>query len=239
MGMRFENAFVVKAPTDRVWAYLVDPYRVATALPGAAITDKNDDGSYGGAITVKVGPVSAKYKGTVRFEKLDAAAHTAEIAAKGQDVSGRGGADMRMESRLVEKGPTETEVTVVSDVNVTGILAQMGRGMIQDVSNQMMKKFTEAMRAELEKPDGAAGGGGGPDTSTTATATTSGTTATTTAATTNMSASASAVPAQPPIELVSFGGKILVRAVGRGMRRPLFWVVVAGISGLVYWLIHR
>jgi hypothetical protein len=236
MGMRFENAFVVKAPTDRVWAYLVDPYRVATALPGAAITDKNDDGSYGGAITVKVGPVSAKYKGTVRFEKLDATAHTAEIAAKGQDVSGRGGADMRMESRLVEKGPAETEVTVVSDVNVTGILAQMGRGMIQDVSNQMLKKFTEAMRAELEKPEGAGdGGGGGSDTSTTTTATTSGTTSTST----NTSMNTSAVPAQPPIELVSFGGKILVRAVGRGMRRPVFWVVVAGISGLVYWLIHR
>src|SRR5215467_10214976 len=153
MALRFEHAFVVKSPADRVWAYLIDPYRVATALPGATITEKMDDGTYGGAITVKVGPVSAKYKGTVRFEKLDAGARTAEIAARGQDVSGRGGADMRMHSHLVEKGPAETEVTVVSEVNVTGILAQMGRGMIQDVSNQMMKKFTAAMRAELEKPE--------------------------------------------------------------------------------------
>ena len=41
---------------------------------------------------MKVGPVSAKYKGTAVFEKLDVATHTAEISAKGQDLSGRGGA---------------------------------------------------------------------------------------------------------------------------------------------------
>src|SRR5215831_3382803 len=232
MALRFENAFVVKAPADRVWAYLIDPYRVASALPGAAITEKMDDGSYGGAITVKVGPVSAKYKGTVRFEKLDEAAHTAEIAAKGQDVSGRGGADMKMQSKLVEKGPSETEVTVVSDVNVTGILAQMGRGMIQDVSNQMLKKFTEAMRAELEKPE-APPESAGPSASASALP----------SASVLPSASAPAAEnlpvAQPPIEVFSFGGKILGRAMVRSMRRPVFWIVVAGVGGVLYWLVHR
>ena len=175
-----------------------------------------------------------------RFEKLDATAHTAEIAAKGQDVSGRGGADMRMESRLVEKGPAETEVTVVSDVNVTGILAQMGRGMIQDVSNQMMKKFTEAMRAELEKPETPPESAPSSSSSSSSSSPSSTASNTSTATSTSTSTSTSTgTTAQPPIELVSFGGKILVRAVGRGMRRPVFWVVVAGISGLVYWLIHR
>ncbi len=153
MGLKFENAFVIKAPVERVWAYLTDPYRVAPALPGAAITEKTDEKTYKGTITVKVGPVSAKYKGTAVFERLDAATHTAEISAKGQDLSGRGGADMKMSSALVSKGPDATEVTLVSDVNVTGILAQFGRGLMQDVSDQMLKRFTDAMRAELEKPD--------------------------------------------------------------------------------------
>ena len=153
MGLKFENAFVIKAPIDKVWAYLTDPYRVAPALPGAAITEKTDDKTYKGTITVKVGPVSAKYKGTAVFEKLDPATHTAEISAKGQDLSGRGGADMKMSSVLKEVAPIETEVTIVSDVNVTGILAQFGRGLMQDVSDQMLKRFTDAMRAELEKPD--------------------------------------------------------------------------------------
>src|SRR5512134_1414389 len=155
MGLKFENAFVVKAPVERVWAYLTDPYRVAPALPGAAITEKTDDKTYKGTITVKVGPVSAKYKGTAVFEKLDPATHTAEIAARGQDLSGRGGADMKMTSALKESSPGETEVTIVSDVNVTGILAQFGRGLMQDVSDQMLKRFTDAMRATLEAADAA------------------------------------------------------------------------------------
>ena len=154
MGLKFENAFVIKAPIDKVWAYLTDPYRVAPALPGAAITEKVDEKTYKGTITVKVGPVSAKYKGTAVFETLDPATHTAEISAKGQDLSGRGGADMKMSSVLKEVAPSETEVTLVSDVNVTGILAQFGRGLMQDVSDQMLKRFTDAMRAELEQATG-------------------------------------------------------------------------------------
>ena len=40
----------------------------------------------------------------------------------------------------------------MSLVNVTGMLAQMGRGMIQDVSDEMFQIFSERMRAELEAP---------------------------------------------------------------------------------------
>ena len=153
MGLRFEHAFTIKARPEKVWAYLTDPYRVAPALPGAAITEKTGEGTWNGTITVKVGPVAAKYKGTVRFESMDAATRTATIVARGTDLSGRGGADMKMESRLSEKTPGETEVAMASDVNVTGIMAQFGRGLVQDVSNQMFQKFTEAVRAELERPD--------------------------------------------------------------------------------------
>jgi len=152
MALQFEHSFVVKAPANRVWAYLTDPFRVAPALPGAAITEKLDERTYAGTITVKVGPVSARYKGKVRFETLDPATGTAEIAASGQDVTGRGGADMKMKSRIVERPGGESEISVVSEVNVTGIMAQFGRGLMQDVSNQMFERFTEAMRAELEKP---------------------------------------------------------------------------------------
>ena len=158
MALQFEHSFVVKAPKPRVWEYLTDPFRVAPALPGAAITEKIDDQTYAGTITVKVGPVSARYKGKVRFEKLDPAAGTADIVASGQDVSGRGGADMKMKSRITERPGGESEVSVASEVSVTGIMAQFGRGLMQDVSNQMFERFTEAMRAELEKPVAAAPG---------------------------------------------------------------------------------
>src|SRR5262249_39099068 len=136
--LRFEQSFTIKAPPERVWAFLTDPTRAATALPGAALTDKIDDQTYGGTITVKVGPISARSRGKVRFERLDPASRTAEIVAAGQDTTGRGGADLRMTSQLSEPAPGETQVSVVSELSVTGILAQFGRGMIQDVSDQML-----------------------------------------------------------------------------------------------------
>jgi carbon monoxide dehydrogenase subunit G len=253
MGLRFENAFTVKARPEKVWAYLTDPYRVAPALPGAAITEKTGEGTWNGTITVKVGPVAAKYKGTVRFESMDPAARTATIVARGQDLSGRGGADMKMESRLSEKTPGETEVAMVSDVNVTGIMAQFGRGLVQDVSNQMFQKFTEAVRAELERPDepvpapspaeasaAPAPSSAGPGVAPTAV---SGTTAAVSPASPSPSPSATPAPRAaptpaPPIEVFSFGGQILARAAGRMMRRPLFWIVVAAAAALIYRLLR-
>ncbi|MGH9400175.1 MAG: CoxG family protein [Thermoanaerobaculia bacterium] len=150
MALEIQKTFTIEAPRAAVWAFLTDPYHVARCLPGAAITRKVDDQNYTGTITIKVGPVTASYKGKVRFEKLDPAAGTADIVASGQDIKGKGGADMRMQSRLTDIAPGRTEVSATSQVNITGILAQMGARMIQDVSDQMLQKFTEAMQAELQ-----------------------------------------------------------------------------------------
>src|SRR5712691_1984240 len=117
--MRIEKSFVVKADRAAVWAFLADPHRVARALPGAAIQDQIDPQTYTGTMTVKVGPVSTSYRGRMRFERLDAAAGVAEILASGQDVRGKGGAEMRMTSHVAERTPGETEVIVVNDLDVT------------------------------------------------------------------------------------------------------------------------
>jgi carbon monoxide dehydrogenase subunit G len=209
--MQIEKQFVVAAPADQVWAFLTDPYRVAQCLPGAAITGQSDDKSYDGTITVKVGPVSTSYRGKVRFERLDAATKTAEIVASGQDVRGKGGADLKMTSRITARGPRDTEVTVVQDISVTGILAQMGRGMIQDVGDQLFEKFTTAMRAQLESASTEAG-----------------------AAT-----AAPAPEAAAPIQVVSFGAGIAGRALGRAARNPAAWVAVIVVVVLVSWLLMR
>ncbi|TMA31679.1 MAG: hypothetical protein E6J88_03615 [Deltaproteobacteria bacterium] len=150
MAFEITKTFSIKAPPAAVWEFLTDPERVAKCLPGAAITGKLDEKTWSGTMTVKVGPVQSSYKGKVVFEKLDAAARRAEIVAQGMDVRGKGGADLRLTSSVLEKAPGETEVTTVSRVNVTGILAQMGRGMIQDVSDQMFQIFSQNMRTELE-----------------------------------------------------------------------------------------
>lgn len=151
--MRIEQSFTVDAPPDRVWAFLTDPYQVAECLPGAAITEKVDDRTYRGTITVKVGPVTTSYKGTIRFERLDPERREAELVGQGQDVKGRGGAEMRMQSRIQPTPAGATEVTVVSEVQISGLLAQLGRGMIESVSGQLFRQFAAAMQQKLAGGD--------------------------------------------------------------------------------------
>ena len=157
MGFQVVKTFVVGATPDAVWQFLIDPRRVAGCLPGAAITNQVDEKTYTGTMTIKVGPVTTSYKGKVVFQRLDAEAKVAEIVASGQDVKGKGGANMKLSSAVVEVSPGKSEITATSDVSVTGILAQMGRGMIQDVSDELFQIFSQRVRAELES--GAGDGG--------------------------------------------------------------------------------
>ena len=149
--MKVEEKFTVKAPADEVWAFLTDPERVAAALPGAEITEKVDENTYKGGMAISMGPVSAAYSGTVAFE-LDEENRSAVVSARGQGKAGMGNADMKMTSTVVALGPGETEVTVEAKVAVTGILAQLGRGMMQPVSKRMFQQFTKAMAKALASP---------------------------------------------------------------------------------------
>ena len=150
MGLAIEQSFRLEAPRSLVWALLIDPQKIVGCLPGAAITAKLDDRTYEGTMTLKVGPVAAIYKGKVRFERVDATAGETELAGQGQETKGKGSAEMRMRCRVQGAGAA-TQVTVKSDVAVTGILAQFGRGMIQEVADRMLQQFTTQMRAVLER----------------------------------------------------------------------------------------
>jgi|SRR6185295_13812597 len=236
MAMQIEKTFVLKAPRAAVWDFLTDPEKVARCLPGAAITGKLDDGqSYGGTMTVKVGPVTASYRGKMRFDKLDEAAGEAEIVASGQETRGKGGADMKMKSYVSERAPGETEVKVVSDVNVVGVLAQFGRGMIQDVSDQLFQKFTDCMRRELEAPAPPAPAE-----------------ASVAAPVADQPASAPATPPADPspppapapakedvLDVGALGAAAAGRAAKRTLGRPGFWIAVVVIGFLLYWFFLR
>src|SRR6266849_3885929 len=212
MAIEITKRFVVKAPPAAVWEFLTDPQRVAHCMPGAAITDRIDEKTFAGTMAVKVGPVSTSYKGKVVFERLDEGTRTAEIVATGQDIRGRGGADLRLTSSIKEVSPGETEVTAASKVNITGILAQMGRGMVQDVSDHLFQVFSQCMRAELE-------------------------TAAAAAAPAPVAAAAGPRGASPEaLDLGSLGAKVAGLAAGRAIRRPAFWVAVAAAAVLLYLL---
>ena len=232
MALEIAKTFVVNAAPDAVWSFLTDLPRVARCLPGAAIGEKLDEKTSTGTMTIKVGPVSSTYRGKVVFERLDPAGRTAELSASGQDVRGKGGADLRLTSSLKALPGGQTEVTAISLVNVTGILAQMGRGMIQDVSDEMFQIFSERMRADLES-SGAAGAtepvtGGAPG-----------------AGTTPLVASGPAPSpggtAQPAaLDAAAIGARVARRSAARLARQPAFWVVLLLIAaGIAYLLLHR
>ncbi len=206
--MEITKTFTVKAAPDAVWAFLTNPQRVAQSLPGAAIGEQLDEKTYTGTMTVKVGPVSSSYKGKVIFQRLDPATRTAEIRATGQDVRGKGGADLQLTSSVRDLGGGQTEVTAVSQVNVSGLLAQMGRGMVQDVSDQIFQMFSDRMKAELETPTAS-----GPEAS-----------------------PAAAPAAAPALDVVALGGTAARRAAGRLAQRPVFWVAVVILAALLWFL---
>lgn len=149
MAVKIEKKFQVQEPVEKVWAFLSDPRQVVMCVPGAQITEQVDERTYKGAISVKVGPSLTEFKGEVQIVRLDPAAHEIEILGKGQDVRGKGSASMKMTGRLREL-PDGTEVVSVSELNIVGILAQMGGRVINEVSNIMFEQFSNSFRQKLK-----------------------------------------------------------------------------------------
>jgi uncharacterized protein len=147
--MKLEQSFSVAAPVEQVWDALIDVERIAPCLPGAEITGQAPDGSYEGNFTVKLGPTTASYRGSLKMDSLDEASRTATMHAKGTDKRGQGGANATIVSTLREEGG-ETTVDVITDFTITGRLARFGRGgMIEDISKRMMRDFSQCLQATL------------------------------------------------------------------------------------------
>ncbi|MBV8219497.1 MAG: SRPBCC family protein [Solirubrobacterales bacterium] len=148
--MKLEQSFEVAAPLEQVWRTLIDVEHVAPCLPGAAVTGRNEDGSYNGTFTVKIGPTTASYTGKLEMENIDEAAHTATMQAQGTDKRGQGGAKATIFSRVVPADGSGTRVDVVTDYHITGRLARFGRGgMIEDISERLLREFAKRLQSSL------------------------------------------------------------------------------------------
>ena len=147
--MKLEQTFDVQAPIDQVWAALNDLERVAPCLPGAAITERDEDGTYHGTFQVKLGPTTAAYRGTIRIEDADEASRTATLKARGTDKRGQGGASATIVNRLAEHDGA-TRVEAMTDFTITGRLARFGRGgMMEDISNRLLRDFATCLQSRL------------------------------------------------------------------------------------------
>ena len=145
--MKLENEFTVPAPVEQAWEVLLDVERVAPCLPGAAIEGSEGD-EHKGTMTIKIGPITTRYAGTVKIEEADEAAHRAVMRAQARDSRGQGTAAATITSSMepVEGG---TRVRVETDMRVTGPAAQFGRGVMQDVSAKLMARFADCLASEM------------------------------------------------------------------------------------------
>ena len=221
--MELTNEFRVGVPVQQAWAVLTDVERIAPCMPGAELQEIEGD-EYRGVVKVKVGPITAQYKGKATFVERDDDAHRAVLRAEGRDTRGQGNANATITATLTADGDG-TAVQVVTDLAVTGKVAQFGRGVLADVSAKLLDQFVDRLEADVlagAAPDPRSGGefpGSSPETP-------------------HQNEPAPAVPAEPaavrrlepvpaqPVDLLATAGGSVVRRVGPAVGAVLFllWV---------------
>ena len=153
--MELTHTFTVPATLDETWAAFNDIASVAGCFPGASVTSVEGD-SFTGSAKVKLGPIALVYAGSGTFVEKDEAAHRMVIEAKGKDKRGNGTAGATVTASMVGAGESETEITVLTDLSITGKPAQFGRGVMQDVSDKLLGQFVACLEQRFVAPEEAA-----------------------------------------------------------------------------------
>jgi carbon monoxide dehydrogenase subunit G len=151
--MRFSNEISVDAPPDELFEFMSDPEKVVTCLPGASV-DGRDGDDWRGAMNMKVGPIKASYKGTLRFLELDPDARRAVMRARADESSGQGQAEARIVSQI-EEGEGASLIRMETDLQVRGKVAQFGSGAMEKVAGRMLERFADNVEDAIK-------GGGAP-----------------------------------------------------------------------------
>jgi uncharacterized protein len=146
--MELTNDFTVNAPIDKAFATLTDLERIAPCMPGAQLTEVEGD-VYRGLVKVKVGPITAQFKGQASFVEKDEAHHKAVLKAEGRDTGGKGNASALITAQLDALEPEVTKCTVSTDLTITGKVAQFGRGALADVSEKLLRQFVDNLETTV------------------------------------------------------------------------------------------
>ncbi len=210
-GMDLTNEFRVPLAVDEAWTVLTNLERIAPCMPGATLEGVEGE-EYRGTVKVKVGPMTAQYRGAVRFLERDDAGHKAVLRAEGRETRGQGNAAATITATITADG-NGSAVAVVTDLTISGKVAQFGRGVLGDVSTRLMNQFVDCLEKDLAASM---------ETSSPAAAAADATAGTAAAA-------ASPAPAAEPVDLVATAGAPIAKRTA-----PLVAVLF-----LAYWLLRR
>jgi carbon monoxide dehydrogenase subunit G len=150
--MKLQHRTEVSANPEDVWAFLQDTPAVVQCMPGAELVDELGDDRYEGVLRVGIGPLKMNYAGKASVVERDADTHRIVLDASGRDSRGSGSvqAHVQLQVMPVESG---SRIEVVSDIDLTGRIASLGRG-IRDVSNTMFVAFADELGTRIEHPGG-------------------------------------------------------------------------------------
>jgi carbon monoxide dehydrogenase subunit G len=154
--MQLHNECVIAAPMQATWAAIVDLSRIAAALPGASLEKTDTSGTYRGTMKIKFGPVTSEYAGTATLEEIDEDRHIAVVRIQGREVRGQGGATATIRNTLAAAPNGATHLSIDTELSVSGIAAQLGGGMIEEVSSSLLGQFAARFERELSPGAGAA-----------------------------------------------------------------------------------
>lgn len=149
--MKLENSFVVQAPPHQAWELLLDVPRVIPCMPGAELTEVVDERTWKATMKVKLGPISLAFATDVTLTEVDATARRVTMSANAREQRGRGGGRATIESTLAPHDDG-TSVGIITEMALTGAVAQYGRGIVQDVSSQLVRQFADCIQAQLAAP---------------------------------------------------------------------------------------
>ena len=157
MEVKAEKNLKLNQDPDMIWKCMIDPSFMVKSVPGAELTEQLDERNFKGKISIKIGPVTAKFNGEAEFTKLEEADFELTMVGKGLDTSGKGGANMTMNIKLSTLKEGGTEMQSSMSLSINGRLAQFGARMIVAVNNKMFDQwatsFTELLNEQTSSKD--------------------------------------------------------------------------------------
>ena len=149
--MQLQTGFSLGLPLEQAWSLLTDLERVAPSMPGVGVDSADADGVQA-TMRVKVGPVTAAYRTQVTMESEDAASRTAVLKASGRETRGPGTVEATVTAKLRPESDDRTAVELMTDLAVTGKIAQFGSGVMKEVADRLLAQFAENLDSDLAGP---------------------------------------------------------------------------------------
>ena len=144
--MKVEGAFTIDAERERVWDMLMSPETLAGCIPGCESFEPVDEDTYNIAMRVGVASVRGNYTGSVTIaDKQHRESYRMVVQGRGRGGSVRGEGVLTLSD--IDGG---TQVSVVGDAQVTGVVARVGQRLMGNASRMLMNQFFNCLKSKIE-----------------------------------------------------------------------------------------